>query len=180
MTLVELIDSFNLPQIAYFIGSSELQDYLFPVKLIFLVFTAFFFCAVIYLMVNSTWLQSKFLEETSEFLAWQSYGARQIAKQWNRIKRRMESGFESEFKLAIIEADDFLQVVLEDGGYEGETFEESVKKATRLLGAQVSDILAAHEVRNAIVYNPDYPLPVEEAKRIVGVYELAVNTVGIQ
>lgn len=118
------------------------------------------------------------MENTVEFFSWQAYGAREITKQWDKIRKRIESGVEADLKLAVLEADDFLAEVLEDRGYEAETFEESLKKAGRFLEPISLQILEAHKKRNEIVYDPDMPLSKEEAKSIVSVYESAVNSIG--
>jgi len=151
---------------------------LFPVKLVFVSCGALFLVFVIYFMINSSWLQYKFLEDVSEFLSWQSYGQRQMAKQLGRIKKRVESGAEADYKLAIIDADDFLTEVLDKGGYEGKDFGEMLTKAGRLVTPIVKDILKAHETRNSIVYDPDYKLSSDEAKKILETYEAAIRSIG--
>lgn len=162
----------------YFISSPQIQETLLPVKLVFIAFTIFFLIAVIYFLINSSYLNYKFVEDITEFLSWQSFGLRQITKRWNRIKKRVEAGSEAEYKLALIEADDFLNEVLEDRGYEGKDFEDLVKKAGRLIVPSVEQVLSAHKVRNSIVYDPDFKLDLEEAKKILAIYEAAVNNVG--
>lgn len=162
----------------YFISSPQIQDMLFPVKLVFVFFSMFFLASVIYFMLNSSWLQYKFLEDVTEFFSWQSYGQRQIVKQWNRIIRRSESGSESDYKLAIIDAEDFFREILENQGYEGKNFEESVQKASRLLTPILNDLTRAHEVRNSIVYDPDFKLSADIAKKTLDTYEGAINSIG--
>jgi hypothetical protein len=169
---------FGIKDFIYFISSPAIQDMLFPVKLVFVVFAMFFLAFVIYFMINSSWLQYKFLEDVTEFFSWQSYGLRQISKRWDKIKKIVASGTESEYKLAIIESEDFLSSVLDDNGYEGENFEETVKKAGKLIAPILNDVLAAHEVRNSIVYNPDFKLDIEQAKKILNIYESAINNIG--
>ena len=73
-------------------------------------------------MINSSWIQYNFLEDVADFFSWQAYGQRRMEKQWSRIRKRAESGAESDYKLAIIDADDFLTELLDNRGYEGETF----------------------------------------------------------
>lgn len=163
----------------YFISSSQIQDMLFPVKLVFVFFAMFFLAFVIYFMINSSWLQYKFLEDVTEFFSWQSYGTRQMVKEWNKIKKRAESGAEADYKLAIIDADDLLLEVLENAGYEGKDFEDSVKKSGRLLESVLSEVLSAHEIRNSIVYDSDYKLLIDRAKKILDIYESAVKSVGM-
>ena len=179
MNWEQLYNLLGIRDLIYFISSPQIQDMLFPVKLVFIVFSMFFLVGVVYFTLNSSWLQYKFLEDVTEFFSWQSYGLRQITRRWGKIKKRIELGSEAELKLAIIEADDFLNEVLEDAGFEEKTFEESVKKAGRLISPILNDILRARELRNSIVYNPDYKLNLEQAKRILNVYESAINTIGI-
>lgn len=178
MTWDDFYNFVRLKEFIYLASSSELQDYLFPVKLIFVLFTAFFLAGVIYFMINSSWLQYKFLEDVTEFLAWQSYGSRELSKQWTRIKKRLDSGSESDFKLAIIEADDFFTNILNNGGFDEDTFVESVKKASKLFASGTSEILAAHEVRNSIVYDPDFKISPEQARDLLNTYESAGNSIG--
>ena len=170
---------FGIKDFIYFISSSQLQDMLFPVKLIFVTFGMFFLAYVIYFMVNSTWLQYKFLEDASEFFSWQSFGAKEMGKRWEKIMKRTESGAESDYKLAIIDADDLLTDVLDNRGYEGKDFEETLGKASQLISTIVKDVLNAHEVRNYIVYQPDFKLSTEQAKQILATYEAAVNGIGM-
>ena len=152
---------------------------LFPIKLIFIFFTVFFLVFVIYFMVNSSWLQYKFLEDVTEFFSWQAYGQREMSKQFARIRKRTESSAESDYKLAIIDADDFLAEVLDNRGYEGKDFKETINKASKLIVPIFDDVLAAHEIRNLIVYNPDYKISTEQAKKILNTYESAINSIGM-
>ena len=152
---------------------------LFPIKLTFVFSAAFFLVFVIYFMINSSWLQYKFLEDVSEFFSWKAYGQREMSKQWSKIKKRIESGIESDYKLAIIDADDFLNEVLENRGYEGKDIKESIEKAGELIGPALNDVLNAHEIRNSIVYDADYKLSGDEAKKVLAIYESVINNIGM-
>ena len=152
---------------------------LFPIKLVFVFFTAFFLVFVIYFMINSSWLQYKFLEDMTEFFSWKAYGQREMTRKLNTIKKRVESGAESDFKLAIIDADDFLGEVLDSRGYEDKNFEESLKKAGRLIAPILEDLVKAHETRNSVVYNPNFKISEDEARKLLALYEKAVNSIGM-
>jgi hypothetical protein len=179
MTWDELYNLFGVKDFIYFISSSQIQDYLFPVRLIFVCFAMVFLFGLIYFMLNSSWLQYKFLEDVTEFFSWQAYGLREVMKQWNKIKKRIDTGAEPDFKLAIIEADDFFIDVLEKAGYDAENFQDSIKKAGRLLNSSASQILTAHETRNSIVFNPDFKISLEETKKILDIYESGINSIGM-
>ena len=179
MTWESIYNFLGVKDFIYFISSSQIQDMLFPIKLVFIFFSVFFLVFVIYFMINSSWLQYKFLEDATEFFSWQAYGQREMSKQWNRIKKRTESGAESDYKLAIIDADDLLEETLDNRGYDGKDFQDSIKKAGKLIVPILDDVLKAHETRNSIVYDPDFKISGDEAKKILDIYESAVNSIGL-
>ncbi len=179
MTWESFYNFFGIKDFIYFISSSQIQDMLFPVKVVFVFCTAYFLFFVIYFMINSTWLQYKFLEDVSEFFSWQAYGQRETNKQWSRIKKRTESGAESDYKLAIIDANDFLEEVLDSRGYDGNDLKESIEKAGKMIAPILDDVLKAYEIRNSIVYNPDFKISAEQAKKILETYESAVKSIGM-
>ncbi len=160
-----------------FISSPAIQDALFPVKLVFILFTVFFFCAVIYFYLNSSYIKYQFLQDVTEFFSWQAYGLRSIDRQWKDIIRKTDSGNEKDFKLALIEADDFLYEVLEERETNGETFEELLNSAGKRMLPNFQDIIDAHKVRDLIVFNPDYKLDIENAKKILANYENAIKNI---
>jgi hypothetical protein len=180
MTWETIYNYFGIRDFIYFISAPQIQDTVFPIKLVFMTFAMFFLAGVIYFMINSSWLQYKFLEDVTEFFSWQSYGLRETTKRWNKIKERISSGSEPEYKLAVIEAEDFLVEVLDDRGYEGKDFVENLKKAAKLISPLLlSEIMSAHEVRNSIVYNPDYKLDIEQTKKVLNIYESGVSAIGL-
>ena len=179
MNWEQIYDYFGVKEFIYFISSPIIQEKLFAVKLVFIFFTVFFLAAVFYFYFNSTYLQYQFLQDTAEFFSWQPYGLRGINKRWNRIIKRTESGEESDYKFSLIEADEFLYQVLEERGFEGETFEELAEKAGRRIIPNFDEIMAAHIVRNSIVYDPDYKLEAEAAKRMLSTYESAIKNIAV-
>jgi len=163
----------------YFISSPSLQDTLFPIKVVFVFFTMFFLSAVIYFMVNSSYLKYQFFEDVTEFFSWQAYGLREIANRWKKIQNKADTGSESEYKLALIEADDFLRETLEERGFIGKTFEELVNNAGKIILPNLEEILSIHETRNSIVYNPDYKIDLDQVKKILSIYEAAIKNIGV-
>lgn len=178
MTWETLYNFLGIKDFIYYISSPQIQDMLFPVKLVFVCFAMFFLVAVIYFMINSSWLQYKFLEDVTEFFSWQSYGLRTITKRWKKIKEKLDTGVEAEYKLALIEADDFLAEMLEERGFFDEKFEDAIKKAGKGMLPNIEEILSAHDMRNSVVYNPDFKVNIEAVKKILSVYETAIINLG--
>ncbi len=179
ITWEQLYDLLHIRGFIYYISSPTIQDHLFGIKLVFIAFSIFFFCAIIWFYVNSSYIQYQFLQDTVEFLSWQSFGSREVNRKWESIMKGIKSGTESEYKLAVIEADDFLYQVLEEKDFEGDTLEELIVKAGSRRIQHYDEILEAHRVRNAIVYDTSYRLETETAEKILANYESAIKSIAL-
>jgi len=178
ITWEQIYNLLGIKDFIYFTSSPAIQELLFPVKLIFILFSIFFALGVVYFLLNSSWLRYYFTEDVVEFIFWQAFGTKQIADKWKKIKRRLDSGSESEYKIAIIESEDFLLEMLDSKGFEGKSFEEIVGEASKSVLDNIDEVLQAHKIRNSIVYNPDFSITLSETKNIVSIFETAVKKVG--
>jgi len=125
--------------------------------------------------LKTDWLRKIFLQDAIEFLIFRPYGIKKYFKVWLKILKRMEKNLEEEAKLAIIEADDLLNEVLEMMGYKGESLGERIKQVTEALLPNLDEISKVHQTRNNIVHDPTYRLNFDEAKRILKIYEQALQ-----
>lgn len=160
-----------------YLSSAELQNDFLVVKIIFIGFSIFLLAAVLWFYINSTYIKYQFLQDTVEFLSWQPYGLRQVSRTWEKIVERTETGTEADFKMAVIEADEFLFRLLEERGYRGESFEEMLASAARKIEPSVQEINQAHEMRNSIVYDVNYKISIAAARKALADYEKAVKSI---
>ena len=167
----------TIDQFIAYIFSPGLQEELFLVKVVFIFFSVIFFAAVMFLLFTSSYLKQQFWQDTTDFFAWKAYGLRKVIRRWKKIQKRIDTGSEAEYKLAIIEADDFLDEILENKGYPGKDFEERVKQVEIIQLPNLEEILEAHILRNSIVYDPDYRLDLDQAKRILEIYERGIKNI---
>lgn len=72
--------------------------------------------------------------------------------QWQVILDHVNSQNPAEWKLAILEADNILDEVLEDQGYVGETVAEKLKTMSPTRIASYNDVWDAHKLRNQIAH----------------------------
>lgn len=158
-----------------YLSSLELQEKLFEVKIVFIFFSLIFFGVIIYLLIKSSYLKVKFWQDAVEFFTYKRYGLEQIVKRWNKILKGMEKGSESDFKLAIIEADDFINETLQKKGYSGKTFEERIGQVKKTDLPNFEEVLEVHKIRNSVVHDPDYRLDLEQAKKIMETYDRAIR-----
>jgi hypothetical protein len=144
------------------------------IKIIFIILSLFFLFSIIYFLFRTSWLNFRYINNIIEFLIYKPLGIGKTAKQWEKMKRRLETGLESEYKLIIIEADSIFSSTLEKMGYTDENFEERIKHLTLDILPNMEEVLEAHKIRNSVVHDPDYRLDLDETKRIILIYEKAL------
>ena len=159
--------------------SAELQEKLIIVKIVFLMIVAIILGIMIFINAKTHYLQWLFVQDLAQFIAMKPYGYKKINRQWERITKRLETGIESEHKLAIIEADDMLDAVLKRLGYAGQTLEEKLKNLTSATLPNIQQLYEIHRLRNNIVHDPDYRLTQEEAKKTLDTYGAAFRDLQI-
>lgn len=151
--------------------SPEIQKMLLPIKILFWLISLFCIGLIIYLLRKTDWLKyyrGQDLIEFKEFKAFESVG---FVKKWTKVRARLAKGWESEAKLAIIEADQLLDDLLKRMGYSGETLGERLKQLEEKMLPNIDQVWEAHKIRNNLVHDPDYKLPFNEAKKAIDTYD---------
>jgi hypothetical protein len=91
--------------------------------------------------------------------------------QWNQIIGHLDSSRETDWKLAVMEADKLANSALQQAGFSGDTFGD------RLTNIQPGDLISldglwwAHRIRNRIAHEMDYFLRYTEARQAISYYE---------
>ena len=145
------------------------------VKGLFLIISLVLLGFIIFCLITTSWLEAHYLDALKDFFAYQPFLKKKWTKKWKKIKNRLETGIESEAKLAIIEADSLLEELLKEAGYEGKDLEEKLKSATKEVIPNLEEVLEARKIRDNIVYDPDYKLDLSVAKKLLSVYEKAIE-----
>lgn len=158
-----------------FIISPEISGLLLVFKIAFIVFGLAAVGFIIFALIHTSWFKRLVTWDLQEFLTYRPYGLRKIIKTWLGIKARLETGTESEYKLALIEADSMLNDILKRMGYGGETLGERLEKLTIISLPSLEEAKEAHKIRNNIVHDPDYRLTLNEAQKVISVYERALT-----
>jgi len=92
---------------------------------------------------------------------------------------RIAKGFGMNVLTYDINQNRFLAEVLEERGFAGKTIDDAIEKAGKVIAPSLDDVKRAHEVRNSIVYNPEFRLTEETGKKTIEVYEKAINSIGL-
>jgi len=167
----------TLVNIANFIINPEFTGFLLFLKILFLtlsIIALIFIIGVAFFWTD--WFNWWILWDLKEFLTYRPYGLKKETKAWAKIKKKLETGDESEYKSAVIEADSLLNKSLRNLQIGLETLEESLRKR---VGpdtiSNIEKVKEAHQIRNNIVSDPDFKLSLDLAKELLEIYEKALK-----
>lgn len=156
-----------------FLISFPFEGWLLIAKISFIAFSLALIGFIIFVLVRTNWLQFFILYDTVEFSTYRPYGIRKIEREWKIITARLDTGLESEYKLAVIEADNIMDDTFKKMGYGGETLGEKLDKLTSATLPNIEEIREAHLIRNNIIHDPDYRLSLDDARKVLEIYEKA-------
>ena len=163
------------------ISSPEIQANLIVVILKWLSITAgiLFLIIILYVTTQTSWKTYSILSDVTEITTYRPYGLRRVGKDFGKIMKRLESNNEGEYKLALIEADTIIDTTLKKAYIAGDTLDDKLAKVTPTVIPNIAELKKAHEVRNKIVYDPDYKLSGTEARKILSEYEAALRALDL-
>ncbi len=99
---------------------------------------------------------------------------------WAQIRRRGLSDDEGQWRLAIIEADIYLDQALQQKGYQGETLSDKLKQVDPVTIPSIQMAWEAHKVRNRIAHEgANYALTKPEARKTISYFEAVFKDLGI-
>ena len=153
------------------INSPELQQALLWYKIPILVIDLIMILFIFFVFYKTTWLKYSYTYNLNEFLTFTPYGAKRLSKRWQAITDRLQSGIESEYKLAVIDVDAMFDEAMEKLGIDGATAEERLENVSLAIVPNLEDVKQVHQVRNSVVRDPNYQLSGREANRVVNVYQ---------
>jgi hypothetical protein len=97
-----------------------------------------------------------------------------VKKIWETVEKRMRAHSESNYKLAVIEADKLLDMILEISEFPGKTMGERLKKVNTGQIPNLDEIWKCHKIRNNIVHDTDFTINQTEAQKCVDEYKKAL------
>lgn len=105
--------------------------------------------------------------------------APKINETWERIRQNAYSEDESRWRLAIIEADIYMDKLLDQKGYVGETVSDKLKQISENQLASIQYAWEAHKIRNKIAHEgADFVLTFPETRRVILLYEVVFRELG--
>lgn len=99
-----------------------------------------------------------------------SYHRKRFTVRWEKIERQIRSGDETQYKLAILDADAIADEVLAMAKLEGQNMRERLENALPYQVDQKDRLLWAHGIRNDIIRRATYPVDRDLAEKTVEVF----------
>lgn len=151
------------------------QTPLFIIKIAAAMVSVILLGGIVYFLRKSGYLMFYYGSDLRDFFMAGAGASKKIAKQWAMITRRIASMNDSDWKLAIIEADKFVDDVVRHLGGQGNTVGERLNSLPPGSIQHLDELWAAHKVRNNIVHDPDYQLNQQGAKDTIALYETVLK-----
>ncbi len=153
----------------------------FPeLRIFFIILSLFLAAGVIYFLFTTNWYEKRHQEDFRNF--W--FGGDERESRWSKrfkiIKKKLEKPDPAEHKLAIVEAGICLEKFLTKQGFKPETLIKELKEVRPeiLSSEQLNKLTEAYQVRDNIIHNPDYKLGLDEAKKVVDIFEKIFQDLG--
>jgi hypothetical protein len=99
---------------------------------------------------------------------------------WEAVRAKLLSDSPSDWRLAIIEADIYLDKVLDSRGFHGDTLGDKFKQISPSALNSIQLAWEAHKVRNRIAHEGSaFTLTQPEARRVLSYYEIIFRDLGV-
>ena len=96
------------------------------------------------------------------------------------IRNKILSDNQSEWRLAIIEADIYLDKILDSKGFFGDTIGDKLKNINENQFASINIAWEAHKVRNKIAHDGEaFVITMPESRRVLSYYEIVFRDLGV-
>lgn len=152
-------------------------------SVIALLFSALFFIGFVYAKIRYDALHEKeheLLHDMEHRWAEKYEGHGHAHGRWPEIQKHLHDDNPSSWKIAIIEADIFLEEVLTNAGYSGVTIGEKLKSANSASFTTLQDAWEAHKVRNEIAHTGgDFILTKRVAQETLTRFERVFHEFGV-
>jgi len=141
------------------------------IKIVSIVLSIIACIGIIYTIIRIIRLKRKEVEEIKDIIP-KEISPEERYSRWNAINKHLESSNEVEWRMAIMEADNILDEIIQAIGIEGENLGERLKNIEASDFNNLQNAWDAHKVRNKIAHEGmKFKLTREEAVRVISLYE---------
>jgi len=146
------------------------QRYVFYIELLFIFISVFLTFMIIDFLHRLFIVRREEEAETLEKILNNLPAEEAKNERWSMIEELISLPSESDWKLAIIEADKMLDDLLSSLGYKGATIGDKLQVIEKGDMQSLDDAWEAHKYRNKIAHETGFTVTLHEAKNMIGRY----------
>lgn len=171
-----LSDNLNI-----FVKTGQFKIILATFKWLFTIVTLLFIGLAIWLRTKAGFYTdlklkySYYLDRKKKEDAPTGPNTKELSDYWGHLAMRLNYQDEAQWKLAVIESDNFFDYVLKYFHYDGESLAERLQKVPAGVLSNIDDIWRAHRVRNNLVHDPNYRISYKQAEFVMNAYARALK-----
>jgi len=131
-----------------------------------------FLLAILWALTKSKWLFWYVIWDSQDFFRGEPAPfSKKTQETWKRIKKKLLSKEEADWRSAVIEGGDIAKEVLSKMGYKGRTIKEKLETATKAQIPNIEKLAIAGEVYKNTVSNPAYKVTKEQTRETFNAFE---------
>jgi len=146
-----------------------------PLKIISVIFSIFLILFIFFILFKIRKNIKKDLLTVVESVTASDLPKKELDKEWESVMNKLEKDNESDYKLAIIEADQILDNMLIKKGINGEDMGERLKQVTNQQIPNLDSVWQAHKLRNRIAHESNIRVTKRQAEQAIEDYKRAVD-----
>ncbi len=150
----------------------------FWIKIIFILASFLLFGGIVWLLFHTSWFKEHYGQNLADFILGPLHKKGRQERQWRKIKAKAESEKEAERKLAIIEAEEFLDNFLKQRKLPGANLRERFRALVEkeILSAKLyQELTLASQIVDDIIQDPDFKLDKSKARETVAKFEQVIQ-----
>jgi len=160
--------------ILQFLESSELSDFLFPFKVLFIIISIAFIFAIFYYFIKVEFLTATIKRRVNDFLSFQKFDSKKVLTQ--RAKKISTFLNKRDYKRAILMMEELLIDALKDKGVRGDNLYKMIENSSI---ADISEIKDVYTIAEEIKEGQGYILNMEELQKLFDACEEALRRLEI-
>jgi len=154
------------------------SEFFSTLKNILQILTVFLIVGIVYCFLRLREIQKK-EEDKLTIIEIKDGGEKIRNERWDVVQNHLNSDNETDWKFAVIEADNILDELVRKMGYDGEDLGERLKAVEPSDFQSLQSAWEAHKVRNQIVHESSgFKLTYAETKRVISLYEQVFREFG--
>ncbi len=158
--------------------AGSVSELIITIKTILTIISMIALFIAVYSFIRISEISKEEKKKLGLVLNWESE-RNQKNTRWQRVEEYMSSSNSSDWKVAILEADNILDEITKRMGYTGETLGERMKVISATDFPYLEEAWEAHKVRNQLAHKgTEYALARSDAEHVINIYYRIFSALG--